>query len=376
MKQGILYVKALIVCICLMLSVADTVAQNRKFVLNGKINSSFNDQFIMLFTFKDNSILSVDTTVVENGTFHFEGKEYLDEFSMLSIGNYPDTVMYAELVLEKGTIDISMDSISIATGTPLNDLYKNYQHNVSQLSKVIWQLEKEQGDRFLRPGSPYQKANSELDDYRTNFKKNNASNAVGKHVILEELWGVLASDSAFQVIYEALDDKMKQHPKILGNKRHRAEEKKRIAQMNALTGKLYTDFELQTPGGEIKRLSDYVGQSDYLLIDFWASWCGPCIADIPYLKAAYQKYKDKGLMILSVSFDTRKKAWLKAIERIDVPWDHLSDLKGGAELQKTYHFTGIPYAILLDREGKILISNLRGQILDYAMEYLLTKNAK
>lgn len=376
MIRSILYVRALItMCMGLMLGM-DIVAQNKDFVLNGKINSSFNDQFIMLFTFKGNSILSVDTTVVENGTFHFEGKEYLDEFSMLSIGNYPDTVMYAELVLEKGTIDISMDSISIATGTPLNDLYKHYRNNVSQRSKVIWQLRKEQGDCFFSPGSLYQKANIELDDYRTNFKKNNASNVVGKYLILNELWNVLTSDSAFQVIYEALDDNMKQHPKILSNKIHRVEEKKRIAQMNSLIGKPYTDFELQTPEGEMKRLSDYVGQSDYLLIDFWASWCGPCIADIPYLKAVYQKYKDKGLMILSVSLDTRKNAWLKAIKRIDVPWDHLSDLQGGIELQKTYHFNGIPYAILMDREGKILMSNLKGQVLDYAMQYLLTKNVK
>lgn len=375
MKRVILYVRALVVCMCLMLGM-DMMAQNNEFVLNGKIDSSFNDQFIMLFTFKDNSILSVDTTVVGNGTFHFEGKEYLDEFSMLSIGNYPDTVMYAELVLEKGTIDISMDSISIATGTPLNDLYKSYRSNVGQLSKVIWQLEKEQGDRFLRPGSPYQKAYSELNDYRVNFKKNNATNVVGKYVILDELWGVITSDSAFQVIYEALDDKMKQHPGILSNIKDRIKEKKRIAQLSAMIGKPYIDFELQTPEGEMKRLSDYVGQSDYLLIDFWASWCGPCIADIPYLKAAYQKYKDRGLMILSVSLDARKNAWLKAIERVDVPWDHLSDLKGGAELQKAYQFSGIPYAILVDREGKILMPNLRGEILDYAMEYLLTKDAK
>lgn len=375
MKRVILYVRALVVCMCLMLGM-DMMAQNNEFVLNGKIDSSFNDQFIMLFTFKDNSILSVDTTVVGNGTFHFEGKEYLDEFSMLSIGNYPDTVMYAELVLEKGTIDISMDSTSIATGTPLNDLYKSYRSNVGQLSKVIWQLEKEQGDRFLRPGSPYQKAYSELNDYRVNFKKNNATNVVGKYVILDELWGVITSDSAFQVIYEALDDKMKQHPGILSNIKDRIKEKKRIAQMSAMIGKPYIDFEFQTPEGEMKRLSDYVGQSDYLLIDFWASWCGPCIADIPYLKAAYQKYKDRGLMILSVSLDARKNAWLKAIERVDVPWDHLSDLKGGAELQKAYQFSGIPYAILVDREGKILMPNLRGEILDYAMEYLLTKDAK
>ena len=80
----------------------------------------------------------------------------------------------------------------------------------------------------------------------------------------------------------------------------------------------FIDIELITPEGERKWLSEYVGHSKFLFIDFWASWCGPCIADIPKIKQVYEKYKDKGLEVLSISMDYSNKSWTIAMDKVDM----------------------------------------------------------
>ena len=85
------------------------------------------------------------------------------------------------------------------------------------------------------------------------------------------------------------------------------------------------------------KISDFAGKSKYLYLDFWASWCGPCIAEMPTLKKVYEKYREHGLQVISISSDANEKNWKKAIERIDVPWIHLSDLKGdNSEIKQLY----------------------------------------
>ena len=93
-------------------------------------------------------------------------------------------------------------------------------------------------------------------------------------------------------------------------------------------GSQFKDIALQTPQGATKRLSDYCGKGNYVLVDFWASWCGPCRAEMPNVKKAYEKYHSKGFEIVGVSLDNDKAAWTGAIQRMNLTWPHLSDLKG------------------------------------------------
>ena len=110
--------------------------------------------------------------------------------------------------------------------------------------------------------------------------------------------------------------------------------------------------------------------SRYVLIDFWASWCGPCRAEMPNVTACYEKYHAKGLDIVAISFDTNKDAWLRAISTMKMPWVHLSDLAGWNSLgAKTYDIKGIPANILLDGEGNVIDIDLR----DYMLEEKLAE---
>jgi len=129
-----------------------------------------------------------------------------------------------------------------------------------------------------------------------------------------------------------------------------------------MPGSEVPEIELQNPDGEMVALSSLRGQ--VVLIDFWASWCKPCRVENPNVVAAYQKYKDKGFTVFGVSLDRTKEAWTQAIEKDKLTWTHVSDLKfWQSEAAKDYGVTGIPFAILIDEEGKVIGKNLRGQAL-------------
>lgn len=112
----------------------------------------------------------------------------------------------------------------------------------------------------------------------------------------------------------------------------------------------------------------------YLLIDFWASWCGPCREENPNLRSLYKKYKSKGFEILGVSLDEDKKAWMRAIQKDSIPWSQVSDLKGcDNAIAHYYSVTGIPFNLLVDNKGKIIASNLHGEILTTKLNDLFAK---
>ena len=118
------------------------------------------------------------------------------------------------------------------------------------------------------------------------------------------------------------------------------------------------DFTVKTSDGEDFTFSSLKG--NYVVLDFWASWCGPCRFDLPYVKEAYDKYHSRGLEIVGVSFDDDAEKWKNAIAEEGLPWIHISDLKGwGCAASKIYGINAIPFSILVDRNGIIVARDLR-----------------
>lgn len=137
-------------------------------------------------------------------------------------------------------------------------------------------------------------------------------------------------------------------------------------------GTMFTDLEMQDTDGKTHKLSEYVGKGKYVLIDFWASWCGPCRKSMPAVKKLYDTYKDKGFDIVGLSFDNNKDNWVAAIKKLELPWHHLSDLKGWQSIAaSTYGIDAIPATLLIGPDGKIVASNLGAEGVEEKLKELL-----
>lgn len=139
-----------------------------------------------------------------------------------------------------------------------------------------------------------------------------------------------------------------------------------------IVGGTAPNLTMRTPEGDT--LSIYGVKAKVKILDFWASWCGPCRAENPNVKRIYELYKSKGLEIISISLDVKVDAWRKAIEADRLPWKHMSDLKGwNSIVTDVYEIHGIPRLFVLDQDNRIIAEGLRGEALEKCVKEALEK---
>lgn len=179
--------------------------------------------------------------------------------------------------------------------------------------------------------------------------------------------GVIDRDAYFDT-YLAVAQKLE---KEWANYDHAKEFVKSVNSMKSIAiGQPAPEIALPDTTGQVVKLSSFKGK--YVLVDFWAKWCGPCRQENPNVVRAFNKYKDKGFTVFGVSLDRSKEDWLQAIRKDGLTWTHVSDLKyWNSEAAKTYNITGIPFSLLLDKNGVIIAKNLRGAALDKKLEEIL-----
>ncbi|MBP3331458.1 MAG: AhpC/TSA family protein [Tidjanibacter sp.] len=304
-----------------------------KYTVNGNIPELISGMIYLA----DSNGNPIDSTTVSEGKFTLKGQ--VEEETGAYLIQYPSFMTL--VMLENGNIKIEGSAEEpTLSGTPANDGYQKMNDTFAAMNP----------DEIEDPEA------AQIEIMTTAFQENK-DNIFGLY-LMENMVFMLPSAETLAA-YESLPENFK-------NREDALKIKERAEKMAATeVGQKFIDIEMATNDGEMKKLSSYVENGDYVLLDFWASWCNPCMVEVPYLVAAYDKYAKKGFEIYGVSLDNDAEAWVNAYESKKMNWIQVSEVNGWtSQAVDNYGVVAIPANFLIAPDGTIIAKNLRGDQLN------------
>ncbi len=343
-----------------------TACSDNRLTISGTVERDV-DSLSIAVMLNDNNDTLLAKIPVTDGAYMWEGTA--DSACIIRV-YCKDSRGFYRVICEPGniTLNIPKEGVAYPSGTPLNDSITAYYDAIAKYEEKYNALI---GTYFETPaGEKHDSIGQELDDIyqeqaqcMAGYLNRHTNDILGIYLLREfQLFGHP------EYIEEATKQLQQNFPDNFWTKfiKELVE-----GQMRCLPGRKYTDLKMATPDGGELSLSDVVPNNRYTFVDFWASWCGPCCAELPNVKAVWEKYHNKGFEVVGVSFDGDVEKWKAAIEKYGIKWLNMSDLKGwGCAAAKVYGITGIPRTLLIGQDGIIIDKDLRGDKLMKKMDEL------
>ena len=368
---------ALIIATALVAFACNNLKDN-EFLIIGEVKDVENGTKVFVEVQDINGMVAKDTAIIENGKFELKGTIEEIDLGFVRIDNERSSL---PIILEEGKINVLIVKDSVQNskigGTFNNDKFQTFNEESKVIAKKIIKYQKDndakyQAARAANDTAAITKMMARFKDFQeemnvssVKFIKEN-SNAYLSVVLLENfLMKEYLPVEEVKGYYEKLDKSLLTTTKAKNIKKN----------LDAVSGTSSNskaqEFSAPSPEGKIITLKESLGK--VTIIDFWASWCGPCRMENPNVVALYKEFHDQGLNIIGVSLDKDAGKWKDAIAKDGLTWAHVSNLKFWDEpIAKLYGVESIPATFILDAEGNIVAQNLRGDELKAKVKELLT----
>lgn len=390
-----------IMILCTFCAIAIFSSAQEKYLIKGIANEELNNQLLNLCLMGNGEKAKevvLDSATVEKGLFSFSGVHQMPDIAIIKDMDgetYP-------LILEKGKISINIGA-NERGGTPLND---SLNIALNRIQPIMDNMVKTSEDiSMLMTGmKPEEFADKMMNDtiFRGRYDKiekiffaqidsisccikDYKNSIVGIYLfsvggmmmpfddmktLMEEAPPMFSQNGLVKNIVEKKNQAQlrikAEVEKTMSKEQMEAQKKRQDMDAKIKIGERFPDAKVKDNAGNMKLLSDYVGKGKYVLIDFWASWCGPCRREMPNVKAVYEKYASKGFEVISISTDQKLKPWRAAIEELGMNWTQLLDV----DAADIYGIYAIPRTFLIDPTGIVIDRNLRGEKLEEALSKL------